>query len=73
MVAVKAFSKEKQFSTKNGKEALINEIKLMRTVDHPNVIRLESIYETENSIYMTLEILEGGQLHERLKVRFDLS
>ena len=40
MVAVKAFSKEKQYSTDKGRESLENEIKLMRKLDHSNVSRL---------------------------------
>ena len=40
MVAVKAFSKEKQFGGEKGKESLINEINLMRLVNHENVIKL---------------------------------
>ena len=39
-VAVKAFSKEVQFQSENGKLALQNEIKIMRSVAHPNLIRL---------------------------------
>jgi serine/threonine protein kinase len=41
LVAVKAFSKEKQFSGDKGKESLENEIKIMRTIDHPNITTLE--------------------------------
>jgi calcium/calmodulin-dependent protein kinase I len=55
MVAVKAFSKEKQFSGDKGKESLENEIKIMRNIDHPNITTLEEVYETDNSIYVILE------------------
>ena len=40
MVAVKAFSKEKQFSGDKGRESLENEVKLMRQVNHSNVMKL---------------------------------
>lgn len=46
MVAVKAFSKEKQFSGDKGRESLENEVKLMRRVNHSNVMKLEGVYET---------------------------
>ena len=31
-------------------------------------MKLEGVYETENSIYVILEYLEGTQLNELLKV-----
>lgn len=34
----------------------------MRSFKHPNLIRMESVYETENSIYMILELFRGGNL-----------
>ena len=36
-------------------------------------MRLEGVYETENSIYVILEYLEGSQLNDLLKVRIDSS
>ena len=57
MVAVKAFSKERQYASEKGKESLINEINLMRAVNHENVIKIEGVFETRNSIYVILERL----------------
>jgi calcium-dependent protein kinase len=68
MVAVKAFSKEKQYASDKGKESIENEIKLMRRLSHPNIMRLEGVYETDNSIYVILEHLQGMQLNDLLKV-----
>lgn len=36
-------------------------------VDHPNITKLEEIYETDNSIYVILECLHGKQLNEEIK------
>ena len=38
----------------------------MRMLQHPNIIDLKEVYETENSYYMIMEMLEGGSLHDRL-------
>lgn len=65
--AVKAFSKQNTFAAKNGKESLINELAVMRVLDHQNVLRLESVYESENSIYVVEEVLEGGQLFHKIQ------
>ncbi|CAD8199166.1 unnamed protein product [Paramecium octaurelia] len=68
-MAVKAFSKSIAYAEENGKEAIINEIKLMRQVDHLNIIKLYEVNETANSLYVCLELLEGGQLYDYLRKR----
>lgn len=60
--AVKAFSKKSLEANNNGKEALVNEINLMRKLDSDYVARLEVVYETKNSIYLILEFLTGGPI-----------
>lgn len=42
----------------------------MRRLNHGNIMKLEGVYETDNSIYVILEYLEGMQLNELLKVFF---
>ena len=34
---------------------------------HPNVLKLEAVYESENSIYIVLELLTGSQLFHRIQ------
>lgn len=51
-------------------EALINEIELMRALNHPNIIRLHEVFETDNSLYMVLDLLEGGQLYDKIKAKY---
>ena len=45
-MAIKAFGKEATFSQENGKEALINEIKITRLFNHPNLMKMEGVYES---------------------------
>ena len=55
--AVKSFSKQNSFSAKNGKESLINELSVMRQLSlepHHNFLKLEGVYESDNSIYVVL-------------------
>lgn len=70
--AVKAFSKEAAFSEENGKECLIKEIEIMRHLDHKNCMKLHEVYESDNSLYIVFELLEGGQLYDKIKVRLSL-
>jgi calcium-dependent protein kinase len=70
--AVKAFSKQNSYSAKNGKESLINELAVLRqlnTEPHPNVLKLEAVYESENSIYVVLELLPGQTLFQAIQER----
>lgn len=55
------------------KEAIINEINCMRVLNHDNIVRLEEVYETKNSLYMVIELLEGGSLYDELKDNLLLS
>lgn len=60
--AVKAFSKEYLLSQVKGKESLINEIEIMQNLNHENIMKLEELHESKNSVYLVLELLEGGEL-----------
>ena len=46
---------------------MINEIDIMRAVQHDNVIQLYDVYETEKSIYLVLELIQGKSLQDMLK------
>lgn len=39
----------------------------MRRIDHSNIIHLYEVHETDNTVYMIMELLDGGQLLEMFK------
>ena len=39
-----------------------NEIKILRAVNHPNIIKLEEIIDCEDVLYIVMEFAEGGPL-----------
>lgn len=39
----------------------------MRKVNNTHVLKLHEVFETENSLYMILDLLNGGQLYEKLR------
>lgn len=66
--AVKAFSKEVSYQQKLGKEAIMNEINIMKELlNNHNIIKLLEVFETDNSIYMIMDHLEGGSLLDYLR------
>ncbi|CAD8135671.1 unnamed protein product [Paramecium pentaurelia] len=63
--AVKTFQKSALIDKKNTqRQGLINEINILRSCDHPNIIKLYEIYESEDYIYLVMELLQGGELFD---------
>ncbi|XP_077569216.1 serine/threonine-protein kinase 33 [Stigmatopora nigra] len=46
---------------------LEQEIKILKQVDHPHILRLEEIYETAQMTYLITELCVGGELKQVLK------
>lgn len=67
--AVKAFSKEAAYSEDKGKECLIKEIEIMRALNHRNCMRLHEVFESDNSLYIVVELLEGGLIYDKIKAK----
>jgi calcium-dependent protein kinase len=47
------------------------EIDLLRTLNHPNIVKLQATYEDDNQIFMVLEICEGGKLYDAVHAEKD--
>mmetsp|Transcript_75014 Transcript_75014/g.160675 ORF Transcript_75014/g.160675 Transcript_75014/m.160675 type:complete len:562 (-) Transcript_75014:105-1790(-) len=45
---------------------LHEEIEIMRLLDHPNIVRFIESFEDRRSIYLVLELCEGGELFDRI-------
>ncbi|CAG9324607.1 unnamed protein product [Blepharisma stoltei] len=65
-VAIKAIHKIVCLKSPNGLSSLVNEIEIMRKLDHPNIIKFYKIYESEHHISLVLDFLEGGELFTRV-------
>eukprot|EP00668_Euglena_longa_P014299 GGOE01018281.1.p1 GENE.GGOE01018281.1~~GGOE01018281.1.p1 ORF type:complete len:522 (+),score=156.23 GGOE01018281.1:31-1566(+) len=53
--------------SKKDRDATDNEIRILATVDHPNITKyIESIQE-EQTLYIMLEYADGGDLHDQIK------
>ena len=42
------------------------EIDILKTLDHPNIIRLHEVYEDHTSFYLVTELCQGGELFEAI-------
>ena len=52
--------------TDDGLAQLREEIFIMCQLDHPNIVRLEEVYESHSEIYLVQELCLGGELFDRL-------
>lgn len=68
---MKAFSKAYVKSQERGRDSLINEIQILQSLDHPNITQFVEIHETNNSLYLVMELLEGGEICNFNKGKLD--
>ena len=54
-------------------DQFFTEIKILQTLNHPNIIRLEDTYETSERIYMVMEMMVGGELFDYVVEKGTLS
>jgi calcium/calmodulin-dependent protein kinase I len=48
------------------KALLRTEIAVLKLVNHPNIIKLQGVYESRSRLYIVMEKLVGGELFERI-------
>lgn len=53
--------------TDDENESIMNEVKVLKEVDHPNVVKIIEYYESVNSLYIITEYLDGGELFEKIE------
>merc|ERR1719427_1187170 len=51
----------------------MNEIEVMRKLKHPYIMSLEEVHESKNSIYLVVELLEGGELLQYISSKESLN
>lgn len=47
-------------------QRFLNEISIMRNLDHPNIIKLYETFEDARNVYLVMELCEGGELFDRI-------
>lgn len=45
----------------------MNEVEIMKQIDHPHIVKIYEYFETEHHIFIVMELLEGGELFERIQ------
>lgn len=47
----------------------MSEINTLRMMDHQGIMKLYEVHETHIAVYMIVELLQGGELFDKLKER----
>jgi calcium-dependent protein kinase len=63
--AVKIFKKDLA-NTDGMKKMLVDELNILRTLDHPSIIRIFEFFENDKKYYIVMEHCEGGELFEEI-------
>lgn len=46
--------------------SLYNEINILKSLDHPHIMKLYEVYQDESSVYLVTEYLQGGELFDAI-------
>ena len=65
--ALKSVEKNLIRKSKRNANSILFEIDVLRSVDHPNIIKIFEVYESDKYIHLVFEYLEGGELFEKIK------
>ncbi|KAG4100259.1 Pkinase-domain-containing protein [Neocallimastix lanati (nom. inval.)] len=65
-VAIKIIDKTRIDEKKLGK--LYREVKIMKFLNHPNIVKLFEVIETKNTLFLVMEYSSGGELYDYLVV-----
>lgn len=63
MYAIKIIDKK---ALKGKEDSLENEIKVLRRLQHPNIVQLLETYEDKTRVYLVMELVTGGELFDRI-------
>ena len=63
----------KTYNYEDERKKMIEEITIMKKLDHPNIVKIYEFFEDENSIYIIMEYLEGGELFDILNKKKSFS
>lgn len=58
---------DKKNLTRKEREFLRDEIQIIKSISHPNVVEMHDAFETHQHMYIMMECVQGGELFEHIK------
>ena len=65
--AMKIIQKDKLDMKSDDEKALINEMNVVKTLDHPNIMKVYEYFNTPKCLYIISELFTGGELFDKIK------
>lgn len=62
--AIKIISKKNL--TENDKEYIVNELSILKTINHPSIPKIFGVHETPEKLYIVMELIKEGELFDYL-------
>ncbi|XP_063826055.1 ovarian-specific serine/threonine-protein kinase Lok [Ostrinia nubilalis] len=62
-----------QMNHLNDPEKIMNEIIIMKALRHPCIISTEEVFDSKDTVYIVLELMQGGELFDRITKQGHLS
>lgn len=56
----------KRKMTDTDRDSLMQEIEILKQIDHPNIIRLLDVFEDERHYCLVTELMQGGELFDKI-------
>jgi calcium/calmodulin-dependent protein kinase I len=47
-------------------ETLDNEVEILNSINHCNIVKMEAIFDTVDHLYIVMELMEGGELYDEI-------
>ncbi|CAK91222.1 unnamed protein product (macronuclear) [Paramecium tetraurelia] len=69
--AMKQLAKDKILASQ--RERMIQEVNILKDLDHPNIVNIFELYQDERYYYLITEYLSGGELFDRIQQRNNLN
>lgn len=70
--AVKILSK-KTLKSEADFQIILNEISILRSLDHPNILKVHETYQDKFSFFIVTELCSGGELFDRITAQTSIS
>ncbi|KAJ9454228.1 Myosin light chain kinase A [Diplonema papillatum] len=65
LMAVKSI--DKRAAGAKGLREVFSEVEILSLLHHPSIVRLEEIYEDQSTLWLVMDLVEGGELEAELK------
>ena len=73
IVAIKSFNKNNLEKNKDSKEKITYETNIMKKLNHPSIVKILEMFESETYILIIMEYINGGNLYSFVKKRRKLN